>query len=328
MFFHNTMTECYSPVETAPSQNYCYDSNGKSDAECVCTDAATAECYEFVPGTGSSGTCDPAEATTDLLIAAIGAAVCFFACLTMWFLVACFGPIYGRNYGFYYLIFDRAQLKKSLQEKTNVIKDNTSLALKEYNKKKKAAKAKGGFEELVSKLNKEASERGGTLGLFKVFDQSSRGALSDLEFRAGLQELHIKAAAADVSKLWEFMDTDHGGNITFADFAAGLKAATKSEAQDLEAGGGAMNEEAEHAWAKVHLLMDRMGLSASDFFVQKLDVNSTEDLDQADFEESLTNIGLVLLDEEVQALWESTVVPPNDMINAEDFQRACDKFTS
>jgi hypothetical protein len=55
-------------------------------------------------------------------------------------------------------------------------------------------------------------------------------------------------------------------------------------------------------------------------------VDGTEDLDQADFEESLANIGLVLLDEEVQALWDSTVVPPNDMINSHDFETACNKF--
>jgi len=329
IFFQNIATECYSPIETSNALNYCYDNNGKSDAECVCTDKASLECYEFTPGKGASGTCDPAEASTELLIAALGAVVCFIVCLMLWFLVGCFGPIYGRTYGFYYLIFARDKLKKSLQDKTVALKDNHSLALREYNKKKKAQRAKGGFEELVSKLNKETNERGGPLDMFKEFDKASRGALSDLEFRAGLQDLGIKANAADMTKLWDFMDSDHGGNITFADFAAGLKAATKNatsgDAADLEAGEEGTNEDAAKAWAKLQVLMDKMGLEAADFFSQKLDVDGTEDLDQADFEESLASIGLVLLDEEVQGLWESTVVPPNDMINAHDFETACSK---
>ena len=124
--------------------------------------------------------------------------------------------------------------------------------MKEYKKKKKAREAAVGFTNLVGGLKDVTSAnagRGGALGIFGVskfsicslghkmlaeplyinyessqlMDGAKSGSLNQLSFRAGLQELGIKAAAADVNKLWDFMDSDHSGIITYPDFAAGLK---------------------------------------------------------------------------------------------------------
>lgn len=43
-------------------------------------------------------------------------------------------------------------------------------------------------------------------------------------------------------------------------------------------------------------------------------------------EEALVSLGFALLDEEIEAFWKSIVVPPHDLINADDFIAACDKY--
>ena len=75
----------------------------------------------------------------------------------------------------------------------------------------------------------------------------------------------------------------------------------------------------------MHAVLDRHQLEAGTFFKEKLDTEGAEDLDQGEFEEALVGLGMVMLDEEVAALWESILVPPSDLISAEDFAKAAEK---
>jgi len=343
VFLDQVADECYSPSEVAPALNYCYDDEGqgggKSQAACVCTDKATQQCFEFVPGVDASG-CDPQDASGDLLSAACGAVATFLGCCVLWSLVGCFGPLYTQTVGYYYLFVARHKYRLSLAAQSKQLNTNRSAAMKEYNKKRKEKKAKSGLEALVAALNKHIDEGGGTLGVFKRMDAQGLGSLEQLGFRGGLQTLGIKASAADVNKVWGFMDSDHSGSITFADFAAGLKLANKSLAGagvglDLEAGAveaeemdpevAAQLELEQGAWNKCHDSMQRLGLGSTQFFDAKIDENGRGDLDQSDFEEGFISLGLALSNEEVVALWNCTVVPPSDLVNSDDFALACEK---
>ena len=144
------------------------------------------------------------------------------------------------------------------------------------------------------------------------------------------------------------MDSNRAGAATFADFAGGIKIAERvlSDANgaggahenagggDAEEGGaGAMlaeklafKEACQAAWDKVHGVMGRHQLEPADFFEAKLDADHAGDLDQADLEEALGSLGMVLLDEQLSALWVSILVPPSDYINAEDFAAAARKY--
>ena len=48
------------------------------------------------------------------------------------------------------------------------------------------------------------------------------------------------------------------------------------------------------------------------------------DIDQTDFEEALGGLGMLLTDGEMAALYASILVPPADLINADDFAAAVD----
>jgi len=118
-----------------------------------------------------------------------------------------------------------------------------------------------------------------------------------------------------VNKVWDFMDSDHSGTISFADFSSGLKVAQRVLAEasgaagaggggDLEEGGGgaaaaekatmaAAQATTRAAWDKVHAAIQRSGLDAADFFGEKLDMDHAGDLDLAEFAEALGSLGLV-----------------------------------
>ena len=122
-------------------------------------------------------------------------------------------------------LLDRGKLAVVLAQQKSKLTEGRTTAMKNYKKQKKAREAAVGFSNLVAGLKTVTSNDagyGGALGVFKQMDSAQSGSLNQLAFRAGLQELGIKAAAADVNKLWDFMDSDHSGIITYPDFAAGL----------------------------------------------------------------------------------------------------------
>jgi len=341
---------CYSPRDSPNSENFCFDEEGRSDVACVCTDVSTGQCYEFTPGVASSG-CNPkVDAVNYLLMAMVVGGVAFVAGFAMWATVGCTAPIRGQPYGWYYLVFARRKLATALRHRRKTQQDTFGSTLKDYQRKKSQKKAQKGFEVLVENLNAATKEGGGDFGVFQRMDVNGSGKLDQLAFRGGLQVIGLKANPADLAKLWDFMDSDHSGAITFPDFATGLKVATKSlgggagygistgggGGTDLEAGGdGDMDEMLEakarrkeitqEAWNKLHAMLERYQLPPQAFFAKKIDMDEAGDLDKADFEEALLGLGLTLSDDEVSQLWQSIVAPPSDLINADDFAAAVAK---
>jgi Ca2+-binding EF-hand superfamily protein len=347
-FLAHVAGSCYSPRDTPNSQNFCFDADGKSDAACVCTDTATGQCYEFTPGVSSSG-CNPkADATSYLLLATVVGGLAFASAVAMWATVGCTAPLRGRPFGYYYLFCARRKLAAALLQRRKNQKDSFGSALKDYHKMKSQKKAQKGFEVLVESLAAAARDGGGDVGVFKRMDAGGGGKLDQLAFRGGLQALGVKAAPADLAKLWDFMDSDHSGAITFPDFATGLKVAARSLGSasvagdgsggaDLEAGGGGnvtelldakarLKEVSQAAWNKLHAVLERFQLPPHQFFAKKLDVDEAGDLDAADFEEALLGLGLVMAGDEVSQLWKTILVPPSDLINADDFAAAVVKY--
>ena len=132
VFLTQAATDCYAAVDTAPSKNFCYDRYGKTDADCVCTDRAKLQCYEFTPGVDAFGCSPQTDATVPLMLAAIGGFLTFAVTLSMWSTVGCFAPLWTQQFGWYYVVWGREDLRAHLALKRKELLEQRGSALKEY----------------------------------------------------------------------------------------------------------------------------------------------------------------------------------------------------
>ena len=78
-----------------------------------------------------------------------------------------------------------------------------------------------------------AANRSRVIDLFKAWDTDSDGLISKPEFRRAMDALGLDAADDDIDAIFEHLDADGNGNISFRELHRELSAATQSSSASV-----------------------------------------------------------------------------------------------